>query len=222
MRLLRANKWELLVITTAGVILTLFIGYLLLPKPNLISSQNYSRAFFDRDGKLLRITLAADDRYRLFTPIAEVAWSMKQATILYEDHNFYSHIGVDLSAIGRAFWSTYIKQERRIGASTITMQVARLRWKLNTKTIFGKIEQIIRALQLTKHASKKDIFESYLNLVSYGVATRSHSRWRLGEQYCGRDVWHCGGDSFRGQAYPARIRAYFFAYRRTTILQQTE
>ncbi|MFT6268020.1 MAG: penicillin-binding protein 1C [Alphaproteobacteria bacterium] len=144
------------------------LAYILLPKPELLNYQSYSTAIFDRNDKLLRVALAQDDRYRLYTPIREISEYFQQATILYEDQNFYAHSGVDYNALMRAFWQTYVLQERRIGASTIVMQVARLRWKIPSNTLAGKIEQIIRALQLSRHYSKPVLLEAYLNLAPYG------------------------------------------------------
>jgi len=142
--------------------------YIFCPKPELETFQNYSRAFLDKKGVLLRITLAADERYRIYTPLNNISSVFQQATILYEDKNFYNHFGVDVSALLRACWSTYIVQGRRVGGSTITMQVARLRWRIDTTDIPGKIWQILRAIQLSRHFEKNEILESYFNLVSYG------------------------------------------------------
>jgi penicillin-binding protein 1C len=150
------------------IILIMTIGYFLIPKPDLVSYQGYSRAFFDKNNQLLRLTLASDQRYRLYVKLDDVAPALKEATLEYEDQGFYHHPGIDPVALFRAVWSTYITGERRIGGSTITMQVARLRWGLNSRSISGKILQILRAVQLTRHYSKDAIFEAYLNLASYG------------------------------------------------------
>ncbi len=139
-----------------------------IPKPQLLRYQGTSRAFFDRQGHLLRLTLAGDDRYRLQIPLQKIAPALREATLLYEDQDYYRHPGVDSLALLRAFWSSYIIRERPVGASTITMQVARLRWNLHTRTLTGKLVQILRALQLSRHYSKDQIFEAYLNLASYG------------------------------------------------------
>ncbi len=142
--------------------------YVFLPKPELAFYQSYSSAVYDRNGELLRLTLAQDQRYRLYTELAEISPLLQEATILYEDQGFYEHSGVDYPALLRAFWQTYVLQERRIGASTIVMQVARLRWRIESNSISGKMEQIFRALQLARHYSKDELLEAYLNLAPYG------------------------------------------------------
>ncbi|MBV1922289.1 MAG: transglycosylase domain-containing protein, partial [Pseudomonadales bacterium] len=128
----------------------------------------YSSAWFDSQDRLLRISLAEDERYRILEPLDQISPELIAATLLYEDQNYYDHRGVDFSALARAFWATFILRERRIGASTITMQVARLRWNIPSNTIPGKIHQIARAIQLSRHYSKQDILETYLNLAPYG------------------------------------------------------
>lgn len=144
------------------------LAILVVPQPELLRYQTTSRAFFDRQGNLLRLTLAGDDRYRLQVPLQQIAPALREATLLYEDQDYYHHFGVDFPALLRAFWSSYVTRKRPVGASTITMQVARLRWNLHTRTVTGKLVQILRALQLSRHYSKDQIFEAYLNLASYG------------------------------------------------------
>jgi penicillin-binding protein 1C len=48
------------------------------------------------------------------------------------------------------------------------MQLARLRFHLQTRTPTGKFIQIVRALELERHYSKSEILEAYLNLAPYG------------------------------------------------------
>ncbi|HEY8835186.1 MAG TPA: penicillin-binding protein 1C, partial [Chthoniobacterales bacterium] len=50
----------------------------------------------------------------------------------------------------------------------ITMQLARLRYHLHTRTVAGKLRQIVYALELERHYSKAQILEAYLNLAPYG------------------------------------------------------
>jgi len=137
-------------------------------KPTLYSHTSFSSGVEDRNGILLRLALADDDRYRLRTTLQDISPTAIDATLLYEDRYFRSHIGFNPVALLRAVWSSYIIRSRRIGGSTITMQLARLRFRLNTRTVGGKISQIARAVQLERHYSKNEILEAYLNLAPYG------------------------------------------------------
>lgn len=139
-----------------------------LPKPILLEGTSFSKAVYDEHHKLLRLTLSQDEKYRLFTPLSQISNQLIEATLLQEDQYFYWHYGINPWATLKAVWQTYGAQSRRIGASTITMQVARMRYGMNSKKISGKLLQIIRAIQIEMHYSKKEILEAYLNLAPYG------------------------------------------------------
>ncbi|MEM8981422.1 MAG: penicillin-binding protein 1C [Pseudomonadota bacterium] len=138
------------------------------PQPSLYGATPFSVVVVDRHGELLRLSLAGDQRYRLRTSLDDVATSAVDATLLYEDRHFYSHPGVNPAALIRAAWTTYVRRQRPVGGSTITMQLARLRFGLDTRSPRGKLVQILRALQLERHYSKNEILEAYLNLAPYG------------------------------------------------------
>lgn len=138
------------------------------PKPELYGDTPFSTAVYDAHGRLLRLTLASDGRYRLFTPLDEMAPAAVQGTLLYEDQQFYRHPGVNPARLAEAFWTTYVRRTRRVGASTITMQLARIRFQVDSSTVGGKLKQILRAIQLERHYSKRQILEAYLNLAPYG------------------------------------------------------
>ena len=147
-------------------------GYLLLfflPKPLLLEEVSFSKAVYDANHQLLRLTLSTDDKYRLFTPLPQISKQLVEATLLQEDQYFRWHYGVNPLSMIKAIWQTYAVKSRRIGASTITMQLARLRYGINSKKISGKLWQIVRALQIEMHYSKDQILEAYLNLAPYGA-----------------------------------------------------
>jgi penicillin-binding protein 1C len=138
------------------------------PKPHLIDRTSFSPCFVDRNGKLLRLGLAEDDRYRVYVPLEKIVPQLIEMTLLHEDRYFREHAGFNPIALGRASWFDVRGQGRRLGASTITMQLARLHYHLNTRTIGGKLAQIAAAIHLECHCSKHEILEAYLNLAPYG------------------------------------------------------
>jgi penicillin-binding protein 1C len=125
-----------------------------------------STAVWSADGELLRVTLSADDQYRLWMPLSRMAPSVVDAFLLKEDRWFYWHFGVNPVALGRAALRTYGGE--RQGGSTLTMQLARLLYRINTKTPAGKLRQIAAALWLEARYSKHDLLEAYLNVVPFG------------------------------------------------------
>lgn len=163
----RISAIVFIVIAMMGSIAALVL-WRVAPRPDLMPQVGYSTAWFDRHGELLRLTLAPDERYRLWTPLDKISPAAIEATLLYEDQRFYSHFGVDPLALIRATLSLIIPGQRRVGASTITMQLVRLHDQMNTRTFAGKLQQILRALQFERHYSKDQILEAYLNLAPYG------------------------------------------------------
>ncbi len=152
-------------------IVSLFVSgwaILFFTAPTLWQDKGFSRAFYDENQHLLRLTLSPDQKYRLYVPLSQISPKVIEATLLQEDQYFRWHRGVNPFSLLKAGWDTYILKSRRVGASTITMQVARLRFGIQSKTGSGKILQIIRALQLEMHYSKNQILEAYLNLAPYG------------------------------------------------------
>ena len=87
---------------------------------------------------------------------------------LHEDHWYRWHPGFNAYGLARGAWVTYVSHGNRQGGSTITMQLARLLWHLNTRTPMGKLRQVAHAVQLELFYSKDQILEAYLNYAPYG------------------------------------------------------
>ena len=163
----RKRRWRLS-LTIAALLLGVGLTLAFVPRPDLYGDTTFSRAIADRDGGLLRLTLADDERYRLWAGIDDIAPALVDATLLYEDRHFFRHPGFDPAALLRSAWVTYGTRERVMGGSTITMQLARMRYGIDSRTIGGKLEQILRAVQIERHHSKQEILEAYLNTAPYG------------------------------------------------------
>lgn len=157
--------FALLLLTFSGAVVAVAYS----SRPVLLDDIPFSTAYYDRKGTLLRLTLAEDQKYRLFIPLEQISPDLVTATLTQEDRHFYRHPGVNPFSMMRAAFETYIARSRPMGGSTITMQVVRLRDDLDTRTIGGKFVQIIRALQLERYYTKDKILEAYLNLAPYGA-----------------------------------------------------
>ena len=159
------RNWSLAV---AAVVVLASALWLFLPKPPLLDPIDFSTRVRDRNGNVLRVTLTRDHKYRIWTPLREISPSLIDATVRFEDKYFAQHPGVNPVPLVRAAWNFARSGQPRAGASTITMQLARLRFHLRTRTLSGKLRQILYALELERHYSKKEILEAYLNLAPYG------------------------------------------------------
>jgi penicillin-binding protein 1C len=150
------------------LISAILAGIRLWPHPQLSSWKPSSVAVYDQKGRLLRLTLASDERYRLWVPLEEMSPDLVDAVLLREDRWYWWHPGFNPYGLARGAFVTYVRGGARQGGSTITMQLARLLWPINTRTPLGKLEQVARAVQLTLFYSKHDILEAYLNEAPYG------------------------------------------------------
>ena len=145
----------------------LWLWIALSPRPPLLDGVAFSPVAVDRHGDLLRIGLATDGGYRVRTRLADVPPGVIRAVLRYEDRFFYSHPGVNPLSLIRAMGHMLLGG-RRMGGSTLTMQVVRLRQRLDTSRPAGKIAQILAALRLEHHYDKDAILEAYCNLAPYG------------------------------------------------------
>ena len=140
----------------------------LLPRSELYPPEfRFSRTLEDRHGKLLHLALTPDSKYRRYTPLKEISPDLIKATLTLEDRHFYDHPGVNPLSILRATWGV-VSGSAKGGGSTITMQLARLRYDLHTRTPWGKAWQMVRAVQMERHHTKDAILEAYLNQAPYG------------------------------------------------------
>ena len=126
----------------------LLVGCRCWPHPDLQSWKPSSTAVYDAHGRLLRLVLASDDRYRLWVPLQQMSPQLVEAVLLHEDRWYRWHLGFNPYGLLRGAWVTYVRHGHPQGGSTITMQLARSLWQLNTRTPQGKIRQVARALEL--------------------------------------------------------------------------
>ena len=128
----------------------------------------FSTLVVDRDGKLLRPYTTPEGRWRLPATRENVDPRFLTLLLAYEDKRFDSHQGVDPLALGRAV-SQLLRNGRIVsGASTITMQVARLLEPRVERSLTAKLRQMVRAVEIERALSKDEILALYLSLAPYG------------------------------------------------------
>jgi len=181
-------------------VLFLFIIFWLLlrftPYPALqqFQSRPYSVRYYDRYGILLQITPLADGLRR--EKSSDIPQHVKDIFVFAEDKRFYSHPGVDIFSVIRALFQNITSGRRISGASTITMQLARIiddnahnatqivtqgatqsitqdaaqsvNRSPRQQTLIQKIGEAINALRLETRLSKNEILELYLNSLPFG------------------------------------------------------
>ncbi|WP_287381953.1 penicillin-binding protein 1C [Mesorhizobium sp.] len=122
----------------------------------------------DRDGQLLRAFATPDGYWRLATRLDQVDKQLADMLVIYEDKRFWDHEGVDVLALARAA-GQFLKSGRIVsGGSTLSMQLARLAEPRDSRSLGSKIKQMLRALQIERRLTKREILERYLTLAPYG------------------------------------------------------
>ena len=152
---------------------------------NYKSAQNQTSIMYGYDSEKNVVELARlhGEENRIWVDYDEMPQNLLNAFVCLEDKRFYDHPGVDFI---RTIGVIVIPDRWGQGGSTITQQLIKNLTNDNEATFNRKFNEIIRALNLEKHYSKKDILEAYLNTVSlgagcYGVKTAA-------ETYFGKDV----------------------------------
>jgi penicillin-binding protein 1C len=135
----------------------------------LEQARQISTIIVDRNGKLLRAYAMADGRWRL--PVdarTSVDPGYLKVLLGYEDKRFRSHAGVDPLALGRAALQLITRGHIVSGGSTITMQLARLLEPRRERSVYAKLRQMVRAVEIERQMSKDQILDLYLALAPYG------------------------------------------------------
>jgi penicillin-binding protein 1C len=163
---------------TAVVVILLSVTWLVMrfsPYPALKTflARPCSVRYYDRNGILLQIT-PLDGGLRREKP-EMISAELKDVFVFAEDRRFYRHFGVDGFALLRAFVQNAKSGRRVSGASTITMQLARLIADSaqggRNQGLGRKVAEAINALRLETRLSKNEILELYLNSLPFGFNT---------------------------------------------------
>lgn len=126
-----------------------------------------SRVVAFRDGTTAHVFLSPDDKWRIPVTLDDVDPHYAQALLAVEDQRFFEHGGVDAVAVVRALVSNVLAGRVVSGASTITMQLVRVR-EPRPRTFSSKVVEAFRALQLEARYDKRRILEAYLQYIPFG------------------------------------------------------
>ncbi len=136
--------------------------------PDLADAHQVSTTVLDRNDRLLRAFTTGEGRWRLPLDPTEVDQRYLAMLMAFEDKRFYSHHGIDARSLARAAWQLIENRHIVSGASTLTMQVARLVEGHYERSGPAKLRQIVGALQLERYLTKREILALYLKLAPFG------------------------------------------------------
>jgi penicillin-binding protein 1C len=158
------NHWRLTAVFAA--IMSMATADIIFAPP-LDRASAISPLVTDRNGEWLHAFTNDEGRWRFGADLDAIDPAFVERLVLIEDKRFRSHWGVDPLALMRASFASAKAGRVVSGASTITMQTARL-LEPRPRTIGSKAIEMIRALQIERRLSKDEILELYLTLAPYG------------------------------------------------------
>ncbi len=154
----------------AGVLIACMLSLFALDQtfpPPLQRVREVSPVVVDRHGEWLMAFTTSQGTWRLEARLDEIDPEFQRRLIAIEDERFWWHPGVDPIALARATISFARQGRVTQGGSTITMQLARL-LEPRPRTISSKLIEIVRAIQIERRMSKREILAAYLTLAPYG------------------------------------------------------
>jgi penicillin-binding protein 1C len=149
-----------------AVIAVMAIADLVFPPP-LERAQAVSPLVVDREGQWLHAFATDAGRWRFGADLDAIDPGFVERLIAVEDKRYWRHWGVDPLAVFRAGLTSAKSGRITSGASTITMQTARL-MEPRRRNLQSKLIEMVRALQIERRLSKTEILELYLTLAPYG------------------------------------------------------
>jgi len=167
------------VVLVAFTAVGLFVAYARLQLPETLPPIQ-TTYLYDRDGDLLTTLHGVVNRTEV--PLSQISPNMIDAVIAIEDHDFYTHPGVDVMGIARAAYTDLVKRSTVQGASTITEQLVKnvyagsyttdetgvQVYTLPERSIREKIREALLAIKLEQELGKDEILAKYLNTVYFG------------------------------------------------------
>jgi penicillin-binding protein 1C len=163
----RVRGWRRLSCATIVLCLAATTLYFTLPSPALDRGRDASVLILASDGSVLRGFLTADGKWRLPIEPDKVDPLYRRMLIAAEDARFARHLGVDPLAALRASAQLALNGRVVSGASTLTMQVARL-LERHPRSLSGKLGEMAKALALDRRLSKDQVLGLYLTLAPFG------------------------------------------------------
>lgn len=163
------------------LLLFYFILYFTFCLPKKLFHVPTSTIILSKNGTLLNARIADDGQWRFPLPDS-IPEKFKTCLIAYEDHDFYQHIGISMTAIARAITSNIKAGKIVSGASTITMQIARMA-RDQDRTYWQKLIEAIWALRLEIRYSKTELLQLYVAHAPFGgnVVGLEAASWRYYE-----------------------------------------
>jgi penicillin-binding protein 1C len=151
----------------AIILMNIVLALIPFPELEIFQSRSYGLVIHDRNGILLRVIPSGDGVKREWVNLEQIPSGVTRTFIRAEDRRFYVHPGIDVLSVAASAWRNLRAGEIVSGASTITMQLARI-IKPHQSGMKGKLIEAWDALRLEAKLSKREILELWLNNIPFG------------------------------------------------------
>lgn len=145
-----------------------------------VTSLPQKSTMYARDGSTVIATFY--NQNRIVVPLKKISKTMQQAVVAREDRRFWTHAGVDVQGVMRAFVQTYLVKGSQQGGSSLTQQYVKnvllmqaiedddsiAQYHATEDTIGRKIREMLISVQMEKKYSKAEILQGYLNIAQFG------------------------------------------------------
>jgi len=223
--------WRLLAAAVLSVIL-LFVGLSFSDLPDTKTLENpkseLASEVYAANGEVLGRYFIEN---RVLVDFDELSPFVAQALVATEDERYYQHCGIDVRALGRVFFKTFLLGQRSSGgASTITQQLAKLLFTGHKasgfKRVVQKLKEWIIAVRLEKKYTKEEIISMYLN--KFDFLYDSHGIKAAAETYFGKsqnslkleEATTLVGMLKNPSLYNPKLRPELVKHRRMVVLKQ--
>jgi penicillin-binding protein 1C len=154
-------------VLTGGCLAIRLLPYLAPIRAQDLEQNQQAVTFQDRQGLLLGTLLTRDQEHTVAVPLTQVSPAFLQAIIAAEDGRFYQHGPLDLMALARASRDNVQAQQVVSGASTITMQLARMVQPV-PPNFGGKLQEVWMSWRLAAGMNQDQILAAYVNRLPMG------------------------------------------------------
>ncbi len=156
---IKAAKW---------IIAALILVWIFMPLPNIKPA--YSKVLYSKEGILLSATISGQQQW-CFPLDEDIPEALSQCIIAYEDEYLAFHPGINPVSIFKALL-TNIKARKVVrGASTIPMQVMRIRNKNASRNWYNKIKESLAAVKYSLITRDKTILREWCEIAPFGGNT---------------------------------------------------
>jgi monofunctional biosynthetic peptidoglycan transglycosylase len=165
----KISLWKIIAALVITVVASDLIWYFFVVDVNQFKTKNPDKTAFMKYRETQWKKKKNSTRiYQEWVALGAISADARRAVVIAEDAKFWKHEGFDFEAMHNAIERDFKKGKMALGASTISMQVAKNIFLSPSKTPVRKINEAILTWRMEKALSKKRILELYLNIAEWG------------------------------------------------------